>query len=44
MNLSGAVFVDRKNNKDAVKAMNIAGEEMKRKDVRPQDCAPEAII
>ncbi|KAJ9092588.1 hypothetical protein QFC19_008696 [Naganishia cerealis] len=33
MSLSGAVFVDRKNNKDAVKAMNAAGEAMKRQGV-----------
>lgn len=33
MALSGAVFVNRTNREDAVKAMNIAGEEMKAKDV-----------
>ncbi|KAJ9115358.1 hypothetical protein QFC24_006973 [Naganishia onofrii] len=33
--LSGAVFVDRKNNKDAVKAMNAAGEAMKRQVLPP---------
>jgi len=30
VSLSGAVFVDRKNNKDAVKLMNQAGEDMKK--------------
>lgn len=33
MSLSGAVFVDRKNSKDAVKAMNAAGEDMKKQGV-----------
>lgn len=33
MSLSGAVFVNRKNSKDAVKAMNAAGEDMKRQGV-----------
>ena len=33
MSLSGAVFVDRKNRKDAVQAMNIAGEDMKKQGV-----------
>jgi lysophosphatidate acyltransferase len=33
MALSGAVFVDRKNNKDALKALAAAGEEMKAKGV-----------
>ncbi|GHJ88009.1 hypothetical protein NliqN6_4411 [Naganishia liquefaciens] len=33
MSLSGAVFVDRKNRKDAVQAMNVAGEDMKRQGV-----------
>jgi lysophosphatidate acyltransferase len=33
VSLSGAVFVDRKNSKDAVKAMNAAGEDMKKQGV-----------
>lgn len=33
VSLSGAVFVDRKNSKDAVKAMNAAGEAMKKQGV-----------
>jgi 1-acyl-sn-glycerol-3-phosphate acyltransferase len=33
VSLSGAVFVDRKNNKDAVKLMNQAGEDMKKNGV-----------
>lgn len=33
VSLSGAVFVDRKNRKDAVQAMNIAGEDMKKQGV-----------
>ena len=33
VSLSGAVFVDRKNRKDAVQAMNVAGEDMKRQGV-----------
>lgn len=31
--MAGTVWLDRKNAKDAVKAMNAAGEEMKRKKV-----------
>lgn len=33
MSLSGAVFVNRSNRHDAVKAMNAVGEEMKRRDI-----------
>lgn len=33
MSLSGAVFVNRKNRHDAVKALAIAGEDMKKKGV-----------
>ncbi len=37
VSLSGAVFVDRKNNKDAVKLMNQAGDDMKRKGVSSEN-------
>jgi len=38
MTLSGAVFIDRTNNKDAVRAMAAAGEDMKARGVSKNLC------